>query len=132
MGSDVDLNKKRKQVFFNLCSIIIIIAFLILLVIDWFENDIIEAWIDITVALTLFVSLYVHRKLDKDMMIYRAVVFIMILLYLFSVYLGFGEKTVLYWAYIFPLIFFYFFWIQRRVDMDLYLWIKLIHLDDIS
>ncbi len=104
-----ELDIKRKQFLFRLCAGIIIPAFFIFVVINYFEKDRIELIIDIAVILVLSSGLMGLSRYRLDSLIYRITHFIITLGIFYSVAISSGEETVLYWAFIMPLLFFYFF-----------------------
>ena len=103
------LNRDRKRLFFKLCASIIIAAFIVLSVIDFLEGDILENEINIAVILILSVSLVFLKFSDAVTAVYRSTHFLICMAFFYSVAIGSGEGTVLYWVFIMPLLFFFFF-----------------------
>ena len=108
MQNESDLDKKRKRTFFILCSSITIGAFLILSIVNYLERDCQEIIFNMIIISIMVAGLLGVIKWHKDIVVYRIVHFLICLNFFYSVAMGAGQETVLYWVSIMPLLFFYF------------------------
>lgn len=108
MPEQVDIDKKRKRTLFILCASIIFAAFLVLTIVNYYENDRPEIILDLLVMSSMAGCLIAIVKWNKDMIVYRATHFLVSLLLFYGVAFGTGRETVLYWVVMMPLICFYF------------------------
>lgn len=109
MQEKANMDKKRKRTIFILCTSIIIIALLVLSIINYFERDLFEVIINLVIISVLFAGMITIEKWDKDVIIYRGTHLLICLIFFYSVMIGVGRETVLYWVFMMPLLFFYFF-----------------------
>lgn len=109
MQNTIGPERQRKRFFFILCASIIIAAFLLLSLLNYIEGDLKEIKINIVVIAIMVAGLISINKFDADALVYRIIHFLIGLSLFYSVYAGAGEETVLYWVFIMPLLFFYFF-----------------------
>jgi len=109
MRDSIDPERQRKRFFFILCTSIIIAAFLILSALNYIEDNVDEIKINLIVIAIMAAGLIFINKSDADSLIYRSTHFLICLSLFYSVYAGAGKETVLYWVFIMPLLFFYFF-----------------------
>lgn len=109
MNNTDQLEIQRKRHFFTFVALIVIVTFIILVGIDYMEGELLENGINLAVILALAAGLAAIRRPGADVVVYRAIHFIICLLLLYSVAIGTGKGTVLYWVYMLPLLLFYFF-----------------------
>lgn len=109
MHSAMDLDQKRKRFLFSLLTMIVMVAFPILLFINFMEGDHREMIIDLVVIAIMFGSFIALKKFNIDNIIYRASLFLSALNFFYTVSIGAGEGSVLYWVFAIPPLFFYFF-----------------------
>jgi len=102
-------DRQRKRFLYILCAVIIVAAFTILTAINTTENNYQEIPINLAVIAVMIVSLAALRRWAADQTIYRVSHGLIILNLFYSVSLGAGKETVLFWALIAPLLFFFFF-----------------------
>ncbi|WP_319521633.1 hypothetical protein [uncultured Desulfosarcina sp.] len=102
-------DRQRKRFLYTLCAVIIVVAFTILTAINIAERNFKEIPINLAVIAVMVASLVALKKTDADKTIYRASHALISLNLWYSVSIGAGEETVLFWALIAPLLFFFFF-----------------------
>lgn len=102
-------DRERKRFFFGVCAAVTVAAFLFLLTLDFQEGDVLEALIDLAVLALMVSGLWSLKRFDADMAVYRSTHSIIGLLLLYSMGIGAGKETVLYWALMMPLLLFFFF-----------------------
>ena len=101
--------RQRKRLLYTLCAGIIVVAFVILTAINATERNFKEIPINLAVIAVMIGSLAALKRWDADQTIYRASHALISLNLWYSVSVGAGEETVLFWALIAPLLFFFFF-----------------------
>jgi hypothetical protein len=104
----VHIEKLRKQRFFYYCIAIGTAVTLGFVVIDYIEGEVFEVILDLIFAGVLVTSYFFMRWLNNDMLIYRVGLFFLSLVYLYAMYTGTGDGTILYWMFILPLIYLFF------------------------
>ena len=102
------IDKLRKQRFFYYCMTIGIVVTFGFAIIDFFEGETFEVALDLIFAGVLIISYISMRRFNNDMLIYRVGLFFLSLVYLYAMYVGTGEGTILYWMFILPLIYLFF------------------------
>ena len=102
-------DRQRKRFLYTLCAVIIVAAFTVLTAINFTESKFKEVPINLAVIAVMIASLVALRKWDADQSIYRASHALISLNLFFSVLIGAGEETVLFWALIVPMLYFFFF-----------------------
>ncbi len=109
MQESIDTDKKRKRFLFVLCSSVTILAIVVLAIYNVMNHGMREIKISI-VLVSIIVTAYIAlKKFDADILIYRICLFLLCLSLFYSVPNGAGQGTSLYWIYILPLLFFFFF-----------------------
>lgn len=109
MQKSIDSDKRRKRFLFFVGSSSAVAGIIALFVYNYFSHGIRELVISI-ILISIIASTYVALiKLDSDMMIYRICSLLLCMSLFYSVPSGAGQGTSLYWLYIFPLIFFFYF-----------------------
>lgn len=104
-----DLDKRRKRLFFILCASIFCTAFIFLSVLNYLEGNVLEVTLNAVVILVMGTSFIALKRCDADMMIYRIAHLLICVLFAWSISRGTGGGTGLYWVFVVPLLFFYFF-----------------------
>jgi len=103
-----DLEKDRKRQFAFLCLGFCVPLLLGFTIVDVYEGDLVEAIINIVMAIILIACFLVIRKSDAEIIIYRLALFLLALIFIYNVIIGSGEGTVVFWLFIFPLVFMFF------------------------
>jgi hypothetical protein len=102
-------DKRRKLFLFLVCSFSAIIGIIALFIYNYSINSVRELKISV-ILISIIVTAYIAlKKLDSDMLIYRICLLLLCMSLFYSVPNGAGQGTSLYWLYIFPLLFFFFF-----------------------
>ncbi|BBO75514.1 hypothetical protein DSCW_29310 [Desulfosarcina widdelii] len=109
MQATSSTERQRKRFLYTLCAVIIVVAFTILTAINATERNFKEIPINLAVIAVMTASLAALKRWDADQTIYRASHALISLGLCYSVSIGAGEETVLFWALIAPLLFFFFF-----------------------
>jgi len=104
----VNIDRKRKRTLFSICASIVFTAFLVLTVVNYFENDRPEIILNLLVMSSMAACLIAILKWNKDVAVYRAAHFLVSLLLFYGVAFGTGRETALYWVLMMPLVCFYF------------------------
>jgi hypothetical protein len=104
-----DIHDERKRRFFVFCAAIMMVAFIMISVVDIMEKDTREFVVDMIVMAILTGGLIAMRFTRMDMALYRVTHFLICLNYFYTVSIGAGEETVLFWAFFMPPLFFFFF-----------------------
>lgn len=102
------IEKKRKQRFAFLCITVALAASIGFAVVDFIEQEQMEFIVDILVIIFLAVSLIVLKKSDRHLLLYRVVLPLLTLSFLYNIAIGAGNGTAVYWLFPFPLVFFFF------------------------
>ncbi len=109
MQNTPEVDKKRKSLFFIICNAIIIGAFIILSIFNYMEENFFEIKTNMAVIVVMIAGIIATKASDAHMIIFRASHLLVSLLFFYCVYEGSGNGTVLYWATIMPILFFFFF-----------------------
>ena len=109
MANPNQLELQRKRFFFSICATMTMISFIFFSVLDILEGDLVEALIDLVVIALMFASLAIMKIFRSDLSGYRITHFLISLLVFYSVHIGAGQGTVIYWLFMVPLLFFFFF-----------------------
>ena len=109
MQESIDSDKKRKRFLFVLCSSVTILAIAVLSIYNFMNEGIREIKISIVLVSIIVTAYMALKRLDSDILIYRICLFLLCLSLFYSVPNGAGQGTSLYWIYILPLLFFFFF-----------------------
>ena len=109
MSKSTDIDKKRKRFLFSLCSSITVLAIIILAIYNIMTNGVRELFISAILISIIGVAYIALKIFDRDMLIYRICLLMLCLSLFYSVPSGAGQGTSLYWIYILPLLFFFFF-----------------------
>ena len=105
----ISLEKKRKQRFAFLCIAFVFTASIAFAIVDFFEQDTMELFVDILVMLFLVAGAIALVKSDGHLLLYRVAFTFLSLAFLFNTAIGAGDGTAIYWLFPFPLVFFFFF-----------------------
>ena len=109
MPEETNMDMKRKRALFALCGSIIVVAFLVLSVINYLERDFPEIVLNLVIIVIMVAGLVIIKTWDQDTAVYRIIHFLISLNFCYGVAIGAGQETVLYWVFLMPLLFFYFF-----------------------
>ena len=102
------IEKDRKRRFAYICiglSLPVIVGFT---VVDFIEGDLLEAVINILMALIFIVGLVAIKKYSADQWVYRVGVLLLCTVFVYNVLIGSGKGTAIYWLFSFPLVFVFF------------------------
>lgn len=109
MPSETDLDIKRKRNFFIYSTSLLGLVFIVLAILNYMDGLIADVKIDVILVSLCIVSQIAIRYFDADTAIYRATYFIVCLLFFYSISVGIGKETILYYIFAMPpLLFFYF------------------------
>lgn len=103
-----DIEKTRKRLFAQLCVTFFLIAILGFTIVDFIEGDTLEEVIDIIAGMILIAGFIGLIKLDADLLIYRLMLVMLSVSYLYNVSIGSGNGTAIYWLFSFPIVFVFF------------------------
>ena len=115
-----EIHKKRKRHFFISCAWIMILTFILISILDIIEGDTREFIVDLVLIAVLAGGLIAIRRSKMEMAIYRATHFLVCLNYFYTVSIGAGYETVLYWTFFMPPLFFFFFGKREGVAWALF------------
>lgn len=104
-----EIHKKRKRHFFISCSWIMIVTCILISFVDINEGDMRELIVDVVVLAVLVGGLIAIRWSKMEMAIYRVTHLLICLNYFYTVSIGAGYETVLFWTFFMPPLFFFFF-----------------------
>ncbi|MBN1626738.1 MAG: hypothetical protein JW944_09465, partial [Deltaproteobacteria bacterium] len=102
------LNKTRKRLFAYLCIVLALSMNLTFSIVDFIEGDRLEMLIDILICLILIAGFIGINKFNADILVYRSVLFLLSAGLLYSISIGSGNGTVVYWLFPFPIVFIFF------------------------
>jgi len=102
------LNKTRKRLFAYLCIILTVSVNLTFSIVDYIEGDKLEMLLDILICLIFIAGFIGIKKFNADMLVYRLVLFTLSIGLLYSILIGSGNGTVVYWLFPFPIVFMFF------------------------
>lgn len=109
MKNAAEIQNERKKQFFIFCTWLMIFTIGALTFVDLYEDDFNEFIADLVVLAVLFGGYIAIRFMQRDLAVFRVIIFLIILNFYYSVNIGAGEETVLFWAFFMPPLFFYFF-----------------------
>ena len=84
-------------------------AFIVLSIFDYMEGDKLENIINVAVILVMSAGIIILKRCEYDAEIYRITHLLIVFLLIYCVFIGAGQGTVLYWLFIMPILFFFFF-----------------------
>lgn len=102
------VEKTRKRRFAYLCAAVIIPLVIAFAIIDFFEGDTVEVWINIFIGFILIAWLLGIQLANADLMIYRSGLVLLCAAFFYNVAIGSEEGTAIYWLFPFPLVFLFF------------------------
>jgi hypothetical protein len=103
-----DLEKSRKRIFAYLFIAISLPLMTGFAIVDYFEGDKIEMLMDILSGLVFVAGFIGIKKFNSDMTVYRLALLLLSLDLLYSISIGAGNGTVVYWLFPFPVAFMFF------------------------
>lgn len=106
---EIDKDITRKRQLFGYIARFIIVIFSVLAVVDYMEDEIAEILVDVIVVLLTIGGWVALRGDSRDLIVYRVIFLLFSIFQFFSVIIGAGEQTVLFWIFLMPLMFYYFF-----------------------
>jgi hypothetical protein len=104
--SEVEKTRKRRLAYTS-----IIFSFLLILgfsIVDYWEGDMVEMWMDLLIGALLIVSGLCIYRFNADFMIYRFFLGLLSACFLSLVVIGAGSGTVVFWLFPFPIVFMFF------------------------
>jgi len=102
------LEKARKRPFAYLCIMISIPLLIGFIIVDYFEGDILEMILEILLCVILIFSFIAIQRFNADLLIYRLCLVLLSAVLLYSVSIGSGAGTTVYWLFPFPIVFMFF------------------------
>jgi len=102
------MEKARKRQFAFLCIGFCIPLLLGFTAVDYYEDDFIEAFINILMLIVLSVGFIAIRKWDADIIVYRLALLILAGIFIYNILIGSGHGTAVFWLFVFPLVFVFF------------------------
>lgn len=102
-------DRKRKKVFFSAAAILSFPILIGFIVIDTLEQQPLEIAIDVAIMAIIVACLICLNKFSIDLILYRISLFFISLLFVIALFIGSGEGTILFWYYLIPLLYFFFF-----------------------
>ena len=109
MRDKLEIDKRRKRFLFTLITAIFLLISPVLIFMNFLEQDRVEIYIDIFVAVILISGFVAIKTVDIDVIVYRMSHVLICSTLLYSAYIGAGKETVLFWIFMMPPLFFYFF-----------------------
>ena len=78
------------------------------LIVDILEGDWVEVFINILSAVVLCAGLFGITKMRADLRVYRSILALLSIIFLYNTWIGSGNGTAIYWLFPFPLVFVFF------------------------
>lgn len=103
-----NIEKTRKRHFAFLCIGLCLPIILGFTIVDFIEGDMVEFFINIVMGMVFVAGLIGIKKLGAEMLIYRLVLTLLGVIFLYNVVIGSGNGTSVYWLFPFPLVFVFF------------------------
>jgi len=103
-----DIEKARKRPFAYLCITISIPLLIGLMIVDYFEGDILEMFLELLLGAILIFCFIAIQRFNADLIIYRLCLVLLSVVLFYSLSIGAGAGTTVYWLYPFPIVFMFF------------------------
>ncbi len=103
----VEIEKKRKRTFAYFCIAICIPIVTIFTIVDIIENQFLEILSNVLMFVVLIAGFIGIKKFNLDLLIYRLVLSLMSIIFLYNIVIGSGEGTAVFWIFPFPLVYMY-------------------------
>ncbi len=78
------------------------------LIVDILEGDVVEIYLNIVSAMVLCVALIGITRMKADLPVYRSILTLLSIIFLYNTWIGSGNGTAIYWLFPFPLVFVFF------------------------
>ena len=108
MANPTGIDQNRKRFLFSVYSYTALVVFPVLIIINYLEGDSLEIIIDLLVIAIVATGAIALKKSHRDALIYRLNLFLLAAILTYSISIGAGEESALYWAFSLPLLFFFF------------------------
>lgn len=103
-----EVERLRKYKLAVKISVVTLAAMTFFIIKDFIEQDGFELLVEVLVCLIVCICLIFLRKKKNDLIIYRFALIFISLCFLYAVWIGSGDGSVLYWLFFVPLTFIYF------------------------
>ena len=103
------LYQKRKRFFFTFFAIVVWLSFPIHIVINYLEGDYLEIGVDLAAILIMAFGYVAIKKMGTDAIVYHICHFLLTLVVFYSVAIGAGRGSVLFYVFAIPPLYFFFF-----------------------
>jgi len=100
--------KARKRLFAYLCIIISIPLLIGLMIVDYFEGDILEMFLEFLLCAIVIFCFIAIKRFNADLTIYRFCLTLLSVVLFYTVSIGAGVGTTVYWLFPFPILFIFF------------------------
>ena len=101
------IEKKRKRLFAYFCIAVCIPIVFIFTIVDIIEHQLQEILSNVCMFIVLIAGLIGIKKFNADHAIYRLIIVLLSLIFLYNIVIGSGEGTAVFWIFPFPLVFMY-------------------------